>query len=153
MKTNPRVIDFSNLPEQEEKQEIKTEHGTFRWIAQSKGTISVKKDVPSPAEGVPPPIDIDGEHLYVVTTPQVQGNFVQLEPTKPASRISYDAYYPSGGIGNTSAMVRLSDNNKVEVVTKDLHFDYTAPGELTIKSLDIFAYRDGTVLDNFRLYD
>ncbi|WP_406820648.1 hypothetical protein ACJA3S_01630 [Pseudomonas sp. KnCO4] len=151
MKTNPRVIDFSNLPEQEEKQEIKTEHGTFRWIPEYAGTISVKKDLPPPAEGTPPPIDIDGEHLYVVTT--VQGNFVQLEPTKPASRISYDAYYPSNGLENTSAMVHLSDNSTVQVVTKDLHFDYTAPGELTIKSLDIFAYRDGTALDNFRLYD
>jgi len=143
--SNYATINFEDVDLQEEQQAVVTEHGTFRWISDYSGWMAVRGSTSTPPAVV-------GKHLYVPEL-GVQDYAVQFTPSKPVSRISYSVGYPNGGLGNTAAYVHLSDGKKQQVATENLKFDYVAPAGLSIKSIDIFVLRNGTALDNIKLYE
>lgn len=139
------TITFEDIPLQEGQQEITTGHGTFRWKAAASGWIAIR-------DRTPPSRKMSGHHL-VISAAITGFSSVDLTLASPASRISFDVDYPSGGFGNASAHVHLSDGSVESAISDDRHVDYTAPAGLSIVSIDFLVAPKGTALDTIRLYN
>jgi len=143
------VIDFQDVALQDRVKEVSTLHGMFSWIIEGSGFFDVRERTSS--NGNP-------DHYLYAYELNTHKFAVRLTLAKPASRISYAPEYPTegaGGLANAAALVHLSNDSTATVSTEagNLYIDYTAPAELSIKSVDFLMSSRGTALDNIKLYE